>query len=340
MRILFVHSAAAFSTYDVARGHLAALQRLGHEVQVYHTGSRFDYHASALRSVNPALADDVTLVSKLASDGIAVEAMYFEPDLVLIASGRCLHANALYLLRKMRVPTAVLFTESPYEDVEQAEWAATYPTMQCLCNDTFSARQRGWPAISHAFDPEIHRPVAADPDDVCDVLIVGTGWTERVRLLEAVDWTGITLRIRGLWPQITADSPLAPCYVEGCVDNDKLPRLYASARICLNFHRAHPQAESLNPRAFELAACGAFQLSDPRPELFRVFASAVPTFTDAASLQAQVRYFLAHDAERRALAARQAEAVQGHTFDARAAELLAHVTMTTATVGASSTVTT
>jgi spore maturation protein CgeB len=338
MRILFVHSAAGFATFDVARGHLGALQRAGHDVREYKLYARLDYHAAALQaSNNPRLVEDYELVSKLACDNVVVEALYHRADVVFIASGRSAHANMVWLLRAAGIPAMVLFTESPYEDDEQAEWASAYPEMRCLCNDTFTARQRGWTAISHAFDPTIHRPVAPDPAEACDVLIVGTGWAERVRLLEAIDWTGITLHIRGLWPQIRPESPLAPFYVEGCIDNTELPRLYASAKICPNFHRAHAQAESLGPRAFELAACGAFQLADPRPELFRVFGSSVPTFTDAASLQAQIRYFLAHDAERRALAARQCEAVQVHTFDARAIELQAHLT---AAAAASSTVTT
>ena len=53
-------------------------------------------------------------------------------------------------------------------------------------------------------------------------------------------------------------------------------RVFNASRINLNIHSCNgegldPEADFVNPRTFELAACGAFQLVDERclrPELF------------------------------------------------------------------------
>jgi spore maturation protein CgeB len=323
MTILFVHASCEWAIADVAHGYREALARQGHTIIDYRLSNRLAYHAAALGA---PLNENTHLVSRLGSEGVLIEALQHGVDQVLILSGLGLHPNALWLLKQAGIPTAVLLTESPYEDIEQATWAAVYPEMRVFCNDRVSARQFGWTALSHAYDPARHRPVPPTPGAACDVLIIGTGWPERVALLNAVDWTGIDLRIAGVWP-IAAGDPLAPYYAHGCVDNEETPGRYAAAKICLNFHRGPGVvAENLNPRAFELAACGAFQLSDgSRPELAEIFGDLVPTFATAAELADQIRFYLSRPEDRRALAVAQRHAVDGQTFDARAAELMAHL---------------
>ena len=111
--------------------------------------------------------------------------------------------------------------------------------------------------------------------------------------------------------------------------------LYRRARIGLNLYRTLEgfdrkadqhitRAESLNPRALELAACGAFTLSEWRPEVAEVFGDAVPTFRTPGELGELCRYYLdpAHEEERRALAARLPGLVAGQTYAARARALL------------------
>jgi len=63
-------------------------------------------------------------------------------------------------------------------------------------------------------------------------------------------------------------------------------------------------AESLNPRAYELAACGAFHLSTYRQEVAETFGDLVPTFETPADAEALIHKWLA-DPEGRARAASQ-----------------------------------
>lgn len=157
------------------------------------------------------------------------------------------------------------------------------------------------------------------------MLFVGTGWQERQALLEGVDWSGINLRLRGLFPFMAADSPLRPFYHEGAVPNAELPRAYAACKIALNPYRQGDGAESMNPRAYELAACGVFQLSDYRAEAEDVFGPHA-CYSSSAELETLIRHYLANDDERAVRIETNRILVQGHTFDRRVADLMTTVT--------------
>ncbi|MDD5366932.1 MAG: glycosyltransferase [Gallionellaceae bacterium] len=322
MKVLFVYPVAMMSVSDVAAGYHQALLRAGHDVKVYHLGKRWAYHDLA---INPDLPEPERLraLSKQASETMVIEAWYHDADLVLIVSGLSVHPLALQLLRKGGIPTCVIHTESPYQDEQQAEWSAHYPGMLCCTHERTSAEKYGWLYLPHAYDPMIHWPHRHEDDVASDVLLLGTGWPERVKLLEAVDWTGIDLRLIGLW-QLDPASPLQRAYRPGIVANIDAPRLYASAKVCLNLHRHSDEAVSANPRAYELAACGACQLSDARADVRTLFDGSVPTFTTPAELSDRVRQLLASPSDRRTCAAEARARVDGETFDARLDSLLTH----------------
>ena len=310
----------------MASGLRAALVAQGHEIADYVLTRRMSYHAAAMEMGGVvSTAETQAMVCKQASENVIVEVLYHRADLVLVISGLNFHPIGLWLLDQMRaprIPVAVVFTESPYEDRQQKEWVSAHPEAIVFTHDRFSARRHGWHYLPHAFDPDVHRPVDPDPDEACDVLLVATGWPARQELIEKVNWTGIKLRLIGPWPNLLAGHPLKAVHEDACLPNSDLPRLYASAKICLNHFRPHPQAESLSPRSYEVAGCGAFQISDPRPELIEIFGETVPTYRDASELEGLLRYYLAHDDERRQLAARARALIQGETFLKRVSELM------------------
>jgi spore maturation protein CgeB len=315
MRILFCTPAADFSIADVGRGLRAALVRQGHEVKDYEISKRLAYHAAAM---GPQFKENLYAVSKQASENILIEAIYHQAELVLIVSALVYHPIAMALLRWGRIRTAVVHTESPYCDDQQLEWSQAYPEALYFTNERTSARQFGWHYLPHSYDPEIHKPSRHSlAGEDYDVVFVGTGWPERIRVFEQVNWDGIRVRFYGLWPQLSVTSPLRKYYVEGLVPNHEAVRIYQRAKICLNMHRAHEGAESLNPRAYELAACGAFQISDVRQEGVELFGEAVPTFRTAAELEALIRRYLADPGGRRRCAEQARRRVKNCTFDQR-----------------------
>lgn len=318
-RILFVWTSAEFSTYDVARGYRAALEKTGRfNIRDYRLHARMKHHA---RGFGEERAQNLNLLTRVASENIVVEAIRHNADLVLIISGMGLHPDGVWMLRKAGFRTAVIFTESPYNDREQREFHGVYPEMQCFTMERTSAT-RGWKYLPCAYDPEVHRR-CEDTHQNLDVFLVGTMWKERIELFERVDWTGLRVKFKGAWvaPPTPEESSIGQFFDPALTTNLQAPKLYSAARICLNMFRAHPNAESLNPRVYEVTACKSFLLTDERAELRDVFNGSVATFT-LDNLGEQIRYWLEKPAERVDMIEAAYEAVKPHTFDARVETLL------------------
>lgn len=331
MRILFVHPATDMSIGDVARGYRAALERQGHLIKDYMLGQRMMYHRKAI----PAESKDPRLLAFQASETILNEAIYHQADLVLIVSGLNVHPIALHLLGQVGFKVATVFTESPYDDPAQYEWTDIKSKtggevdLTVFTNDRYSAKEYdGWVFLPPSYDPAIHHPVDPDPEFECDALMVGTGWPERQVMLESIDWTGINLRLYGIWPNIKPESPLHDYYYPSVISNHRVPSMYCSAKVNINIHRSSDVALTPGPRVYELAACGAFQISDSREDLVNLFGGAIPTFRDGKELGDQIRYYLERPDERRLMAAQALDAVCDEDFDKRASTLIAAITTT------------
>lgn len=350
VRILLVHPGASWSTFDVWQGLDGALKRAGCDVIEYALDGRIErsmqyLHLAWTNHPNKDLVPRPTHedVLYMASEGIVTRALRFEVDWVLVIACGWLHPHIFYMTRRAHIPVAVLFTESPNEDDYQLDVAKLVDV--CWTNERSSVPAFGQVCAAHywrhAIDPAKHHVGngnGAAPDGgvlAHDVVFVGTGWDERVRLLSAIDWDGlgIDLGLYGSWELLENEvSPLHKWIRRGITPNDVTAELYRRAKISLNLHRTSrtygkgadsiEYAESMNPRCYELAATGCFFVSDKRAELCEVFGDAVPTFDGPADLQAQILYWLAHDDERRARAALLPEFVAGQTFDARAQEIL------------------
>jgi glycosyltransferase involved in cell wall biosynthesis len=152
--------------------------------------------------------------------------------------------------------------------------------------------------------------------------------------------TAIDLGLYGSWGLLGSRHRLRKHVRGGVVTNQAAAALYRRAKIGLNLYRTSmgfgkgaPRvqgAESLNPRALELAACGVFTVSDYRPEVAEVFGPLVPTFTDPAELGPLLQRWLAADEGRRRLAAQLPSCVAARTFDAMAAQVAADLERVTA----------
>lgn len=324
MRILFVHPSAPMSIGDVGRGYRSALERQGHNIADYSIQGRMAHH---IRAAPAGVGNDK--ISRLASECILNEAMYHKADLVLIISGLNVHPISLWLLGQVGIPAAVVFTESPYDDEFQADWAdmnkvQSTVDLTIFTNDRYSAMKNGWHLLPPAYDSLIHRPGIPNPEFACDVLLIGTGWPERQAFLEAVDWNGIDFQVHGIWTGIEEhpESPLHKFYQPGIVDNARISARYASAKICINLHRRDLHALTPGPRVIELAACGAFQISDYRHDMDQMFGSSIPVFDSPVEMERVIRYYLERPEEREKLAAEARYAVRDETFDNRADKLV------------------
>lgn len=351
MRIMLVDPGATFSTFDVYTGVRDGLRALGHQVIEYRFSRRLDVVSRAfelvwterfdrgIREPKPNDADTALWVSELA----VTWALRHQPiDILIVVSSMFFHPDALIFARRAGIKTGILFTESPYAIANETmmaglvdlvwtnERSVVYALARANARSTY---------LPHAFNPLVHSPTPSpeEPTDVPahDVVFVGTGFRERIALLEAVDWTGIDFGLYGSW-MLADDSPLHAHVKEGVVDNRMASALYRKAKIGLNLFRQsvgfgpdtpfiEQVAESLGPRAYELAACGCFMASEDRAEVGEVFGALVPTFRTGAELEAVIRRWLSDSAGREDIKRRLPEAVKTHTWVERARQLTATI---------------
>lgn len=341
MRLFCIHPGASYATGDVYDGYAAALAAAGHTILPYNLARRVDdaatYYEALHRRKRGDRPDWRRIVWKASLDAVPF-ALAHRPDWVLVYSGMMFHPDMLVLLRRAGLRVALILSESPYDDAQQAKVAPHADivfTNERTSVEVLRAANPNTHYLPHAFDPARSNVDIPIPDDTPrhDVLFVGTLFEERIELLGAVDWTGIDFAIYGPADLLPSRHRLRK-YVRGSiVDNAAVQAMYRAAKINLNPYRTSvgfgkgvphiERAESLNPRALELAACGAFALSDERAEVREVFGGYLPTYRDAAHLGQLVRWYLANpdaaDGLRRYLPAIARE----HTYAARAAQLTA-----------------
>jgi len=338
LRVLLVGAGASFSTKDVEDGYVAALRaQVGVEVFYYSLEHRLSLTRDWLFKLwrargkdpesKPTWPDTIYRASIEAFE----MALRYDVHWVLVISGMYFHPDVLEMLHRARLRTSVLLTESPYEDEAQARLVGLVDVV--WTTERTSTQRLRANYLRHAYDPARHHHTLPDVGvPAHDVVFVGTGFEERIDELAAVDWTGIDLGLYGNWSLLGSRAKLRDYVRGGPVSNDMAVNLYRRARIGLNLYRTSQTygrgvehvagAQSLNPRAYELAACGVFQVSDWRAELPETFGDSVPTFVPGQLEDVLHAYLL--DSPARRYAAKQArEQVASHTFAARAAQLLA-----------------
>jgi spore maturation protein CgeB len=332
------------STYDVARGYEVALRALGQDVQAFNYHGSLAFYQMALdywREDHPRFWPDTNAHLVLASERVIFDVLDFVPDVVLIVCGMSLHRRAYELIHRLNVPMVLLLTESPYEDQDQAVIMHKGHVSAAFTNDLRSVETLREMSgvhtvyLPHAYDPEVHHPGTVGSQWHSDVFFHGTMFPERQELFSGLDREGVV--IDGPDPSIKAqDWDEVDEMMEKILPNAELAQYYRGTSIALNYHRrvigvndeglqyiGNGAAYSIGPRAYEIAACGAFQLCDAtRPELGEVFGDSVATFTDRDDLVDKIEYYLRHPDERARMAQEALERVQDCTFEARAREII------------------
>ncbi len=174
-------------------------------------------------------------------------------------------------------------------------------------------------------DPEIHvpQPFTAAPDAyLCDVGFVGTLvpdnlYSERVAALESLRDFDL-----GIWSMHEVPPPLQ-AFHRGSALGEAMMQVISSVKISVNIHGDFMRYGG-NMRLFECAALGSFQIVDDRPGVHEWFQDGehLVTFKDHKDLREKVRYFLAHEDERRRIAAAaRAHVLANHRYDQRLARV-------------------
>lgn len=328
MKLLLIGPGASWATADVSAGLRDGLIHHGVDVIDYpldamisRSHSWFYYNWRKAKKREPAIqkpnTSDVFLQAGRDALWVALWHDVFRGGLdgVLVVSGMFLHPDIVHVMKRVKIPVFVVFTESPY-DLEK-ELTLAKLVDGCWTNERSSLADflkvnphSGY--LRHGWHPDRHQPGPQPGDGNVashDVVFVGSAFPERVEWLGAIDWTGIDLGLYGSWESLGPTHRLRQFVKGKQTDNATTAALYRRAKIGLNLYRTSMgwgkyaptihHAESLNPRAYELAACGAFHLSAERAEVAEVFGELVPTFRTPYEASALIRRWLM-DADGRA----------------------------------------
>lgn len=327
-------------SYPIAHYAAKGLEKNGCEIQILDMAPFRD----ASRCIEGSLRN-TTVQPRISGllEGVLLEFVYWkakelQPDLVFFLAQAPVSAELLKKLRAEKFRTAFWFVENhrvfPY-------WKEIAP--HC---DAFFAIQRGvfFDRLDEAGAPDhYYLPLACDPDvhsprklDAADcsrygsaVSLAGFGYYNRLHMLQGL--TDFALKLWG--PGWDRASSLVPFIQDNGseFDVETMVKIYNATSINLNIHSStsstavEPSGDFVNPRTFELAGCGAFQLTDERAELSGLFSveNEIATFRDLPALRARIEHFLAHPEERSAMVQRARKRVLAeHTYAIRMRQML------------------
>ena len=272
------------------------------------------------------------------SRGVELMAKETRPDLVIALAQAPLIPETLARLAGMGIATAFWFVEDYHVLTYWRQLAPVYGHIFGIQKDNFRKELatigvEKYHYLPTAAAPEIHLPIPLSREERelygSSLSFVGAGYYNRVNLFRGL--TDYQFKIWG------SDWPMAPpldrlIQLDGArIDTETCVRIFNAAMVNLNLHSSQthegvvPDGDFVNPRTFEIASCGAFQLTDRRTLLDELFAEGeIELFGDLAELREKIDGYLARPDERMRIAAKGRERVLAeHTYVGRMEELLA-----------------
>lgn len=278
---------------------------------------------------------------------MASQAEQQKPDLVLVLNGLHVfpedHLEQVAHIRRLGIPTAIWFADDPYFMDESVRVALSYEyvfTHEQASVDLY--RSQGCSKVYHlplAVSLELYRPMAVDDKYSSDICFVGNAFSNRLRFIDEVADYLLTKKIvliGALWDQLKQFRKLESSIHLGWMPVEETIRYYNGAKLVLNLYRSTIKGDhnkntvglegiSVNPRTFEIAACGVCQITDFRPELPSMYTPGIEiaSFTSPRQFIALCEYYLEHQEERLSLALKGLRrTLEQHNFPNRLRGLL------------------
>ena len=316
-----------------------AFRKLGHQTLYVDNSRAWELYEAMTGTVKSVKASEQlgSLLVNFLGEWSYAQVIEFLPDICIVMAQAPVSPRFPQRLAQENIVTAFWYIENwrhlPY-------WKEIAPHYDCFFHiqpgpfeDQLS--EAGCPhhaCVLTGCDPEIHRPIELAEDEraefSCDLSFAGAGYMNRNQFLAGL--TNYDLKIWGVnWThpslQATVQRP----------DERFTPELFAKivagSKINLNLHSStsypgvDPNCDAINPRVFEIAACGGFQLCDPCKGLEQCFdfETELPVYRSLAELREKLDHFLAHAEERERFAAAARErALREHTYEHRARQML------------------
>ena len=178
-----------------------------------------------------------------------------------------------------------------------------------------------------AFDESLVLNETGHQNINCEAQIsfVGAPYPNRIELFKSLDIPGLEIYGEG-WDGL---NPFVKIGVRR-ISFFERRHIYANSKINLNLHSSTYDergwnGDFVNPRTFEIAGLGGFQLTDTRELLPLHFdlKNEIPVFESSSSMIDAVKYYMSHESERNEMASNaRARVLKEHTYRHRAMEIL------------------
>lgn len=317
-----------------------ALQRMGHKVRGIDVSGFNDGYMlfEKFLAGEPARVSMRNQYIELVSSTL-LESFNEKPVDILICMAQApISARVLTELRSRGVITVLWFVEDYLRFGYWREMAKYYDFVFTIqkgeCIEKIRAAGAGEVHyVPTACDPFFHQPLKLSAEDKekwgSPISFVGAGYHNRQQMFAAI--SQYPLKIWGSeWP---LGKPFDRLVQEESrrIAPEEYIKIFNATDVNLNLHSSSerdgvdPTGDFVNPRTFELAAAGAFQLCDSRallPELFEV-GKEIITFDNLEDMKAKIEYYLEHPEERKAVCERaRARIFKDHTYERRLEQML------------------
>ncbi len=260
------------------------------------------------------------------------------PDIILVMAQSPLDTGVLSRLKGLNVPLAFWFVED-FRTIKYWDRVAPfYDYFFTIQRGEFfeklgSAGAKNVAYIPQAAAPEVMRPAELSSEDKekygSDISFMGAGYKNRQEFFNGL--LDYDFKIWGTEWNLSTEVGKRVQNENRRMAPEEYSKVFNASKININLHSSSllagidPVGDFVNPRVFELAACGAFQLVDSRAELEPLMKAGeeIVTFSSQKDLRKKIDYYLKNDDEREKIAsAGRKRVLEDHTFDRRLEDIL------------------
>ncbi len=269
----------------IGRYVASALREEGHLVEIFES-PEFNSAYNSLKNLK-VTADRLDYLQNsflnVVSQSVLAKVETFEPDMVLAMAQAPLNHQALKRLRRDGVTTAMWFVEDFRLFTYWKSFAPFYDIFAVIQKEPFLSElaEIGQPNglyLPLAADQNFHKPLDLTSIEKrkfgSDISFMGAGYANR-----RVAFRELVTHDFKIWGTEWDDDHVLERLVQmkgARVSPEECVKIFNATKINLNLHSS-VQAKELvtfgdfiNPRTFELAACGSFQLVDKRTLLMEL----------------------------------------------------------------------
>jgi spore maturation protein CgeB len=324
----------------IARYCSSSLKKMGHSVELI-DNSRFSdalFYARDMTKQKSRHDSSINHLTAFLSETLMARCEAFNPDLVFALAQSPVTLNCLEELKGREITTAYWFVED-YRVMDY--WEAIAPhydfffTIQRgeFIDRLAKAGVRNAHYLPMAAFPDIHRNEHLSGEELdyygSDISFLGAGYYNRRHFFKGL--LDFDFKIWGNeWPH---DSYLTKYLQRNGerIETDDAVKVFNASKININLHSSthhrgiNPFGDFVNPRTFEIASCGGFQLVDRREEIGDLFevGKEIILFDDIDDLRNKISHYLKHPDDRRRIAEKARQKImKEHTYEHRMQDML------------------